>query len=261
MLREMVAWIEPLTVEMPLVLILEDVHWSDYATLDLVAWLARRQEPARLLLVGTYRPVEVMTRGHPLRDVQQALQMHGHCAELPLAFLSEAAVAEYLTRRLPGYQEPAALARIIHQRTDGNPLFMVHVVEELLTQGRVVEQQGCWVLHTTPDADVVRAPEGIRQMLALQLDRLPLAAQRLLEAASVAGVAFAAARRVRLHQRIGERLEEAYGAQAGDMAAELAMHFEQSRALPGQSIICSRRLRMRHGATPIVRRLPTLPRG
>ena len=294
MLREMAAWIEALTVETPLVLVLEDVHWSDYATLDLVAWLARRQEPARLLLLGTYRPVEVMTRGHPLRDVQQALQMHGHCAELPLAFLSEAAVAEYLTRRLPGYQEPTALARLIHQRTDGNPLFMVHVVEELLTQGRVVEQQGCWVLHTTPDADVVRAPEDIRQMLALQLDRLPLAAQRLLEAASVAGAAFAAAsvaagvasdvvtteehcerlaqrqqflrpagtvtwpdgtvtgryefihamyqnvvyqqiaaaRRVRLHQRIGERLEEAYGAHAGDMAAELAMHFEQGRDYP-----------------------------
>ena len=65
MLREMAAWIEALTVETPLVLVLEDLHWSDYATLDLVAWLARRQEPARLLLVGTYRPVEVMTRGTP----------------------------------------------------------------------------------------------------------------------------------------------------------------------------------------------------
>jgi hypothetical protein len=65
----------------------------------LVAWLAQRQEPARLLLVGTYRPVEVLTRGHPLRGVQQALQMHGHYTELPLSFLSEAAVAAYLTRR------------------------------------------------------------------------------------------------------------------------------------------------------------------
>jgi len=294
MLRELAAWIEVLTVETPLVLVLEDLHWSDYATLDLVTWLARRQEPARLLLLGTYRPVEVLTRGHPLRDVQQALQMHGHCAELPLAFLSEAAVTEYLTRRWPGYQEPAALARLIHQRTDGNPLFMVHVVEELLTQGRIVEQQGGWVLHSTPDADVVRAPEGLRQMLALQLERLPLDDQRLLEAASVAGATFAAAsvaagvasdevaieehcerlaqrqqflrpagtvtwpdgtitgryefihalyqsvvyqrmaaaRRVRLHQRIGERLEEAYGDHAGDLAAELAMHFEQSRDYP-----------------------------
>src|SRR5262249_2406458 len=67
MLREMAAWIETLTVETPLVLVLEDGHWGDYATLDLVAWMARRQEPARLLLVGTYRPVEMRTRGQPLR--------------------------------------------------------------------------------------------------------------------------------------------------------------------------------------------------
>jgi len=273
---------------------LEDLHWSDYATLDLVAWLARRQEPARLLLLGTYRPAEVLTRGHPLRDVQQALQMHGHCTELPLAVLSETAVAAYLTRRLQGYQEPAALARLIHQRTDGNPLFMVHVVEELLTQGGLVEQQGGGVLHPAPETGVVQAPAGIRQMLALQLARLPLADQRLLEVASVAGAAFAAAsvaagvardevateehcerlaqrqqflqpagtvtwpdgtvtgcyefihalyqnvvyhqiaeaRRIRLHQRLGERLEEAYGVHAGDMAAELAMHFAQSRDYP-----------------------------
>src|SRR5262252_8113861 len=150
MLREMAAWIEALTVETPLVLVLEDLHWSDYATLDLVAWLARRQEPARLLLVGTYRPVEVMTRGHPVRGVQQALQLHGHCAHLPLACLSETAVAAYLRRRVPGSQKPAALARLIHQRTDGNPLFMVHVVEELLTQGGLVEPQGGGVLHPAP---------------------------------------------------------------------------------------------------------------
>jgi predicted ATPase len=65
MLREMAVWIEALTVEMPLVLVLEDLHWSDDATKSSVAWLARRQEPARFLHLGTYRPVEVLTRGHP----------------------------------------------------------------------------------------------------------------------------------------------------------------------------------------------------
>src|SRR5215831_10443032 len=74
-------------------------------------------------------------------------------AEVPLAFLRESAVAAYLTQRVPGYQESAVLARIIHQRTDGNPLFMVHVVEELLTQGRVGEQEDSGVLDTRPEAD------------------------------------------------------------------------------------------------------------
>jgi predicted ATPase len=65
MLREMAEALEALTVEWPLVLVLEDLHWSDSATLDLVSFLARRRQPARLLVVGTYRPVEVIIRELP----------------------------------------------------------------------------------------------------------------------------------------------------------------------------------------------------
>ena len=79
-----------------LVLWLEDLHWSDAATLDLLAALARRREPARLLIVGTYRPAEALASGHPLGAVQRELHGHGLCTELPLGWLSEAAVAEYV---------------------------------------------------------------------------------------------------------------------------------------------------------------------
>ena len=60
MVRELAELLDTLTADMPLVLILEDLHWSDHATLDVLAILARRREPARLLLLGTYRPVDVM---------------------------------------------------------------------------------------------------------------------------------------------------------------------------------------------------------
>ncbi len=73
-------------------LVLEDLHWSDVSTLDLLSMLARRQEPARLLIIGTYRPVEVLTRDHPLKGIKQELQLHGQCEELALDFLSEEAV-------------------------------------------------------------------------------------------------------------------------------------------------------------------------
>jgi predicted ATPase len=66
MLREFAELIETLTLETPLILVLEDLHWSDHATLDLVALLARRRAPARLLLLGTYRPVELIVQQHPL---------------------------------------------------------------------------------------------------------------------------------------------------------------------------------------------------
>ncbi len=66
MLREMTQAFEALSAEKPLVLLLEDLHWSDFSTLELIAAIARRSESARILIVGTYRPVEILTKDHPL---------------------------------------------------------------------------------------------------------------------------------------------------------------------------------------------------
>ena len=131
MLREMAEAIEALTTEVPLVLALEDLHWSDHSTLNLMAYLARRTQPARLIVIGTFRPVDVIASGHPLQAVKHELEMHQQCTEVALAFLSEAAVAEYLACRFPDRQLPAELPRAIHTRTEGNALFMVNVVDEL----------------------------------------------------------------------------------------------------------------------------------
>src|SRR5215510_6500363 len=123
MLRELAEALEVVTAAQPLVLVLEDLQWSDHATLDLLAWLARRREPARLLLVGTYRPVEVIVRAHPLQAVHQDLRLHGQCADLPLEGLAETAVAAYLAARFPGSAVATALGGVLARRTDGHPLF------------------------------------------------------------------------------------------------------------------------------------------
>lgn len=73
MLRELAEAVEVLTAERPLVLVLEDLHWSDVSTLDWLAYIARRREPARLLVLGTYRPVDVIVRSHPLHQVKHEL--------------------------------------------------------------------------------------------------------------------------------------------------------------------------------------------
>ena len=101
MLREMAEALEALTSETPLALVLEDLHWSDYSTLDLVSYLARRRKPSRLLLVATYRPVEVALSDHPLKGVKQELQARRQCEELPLEYLGQEAIGEYLSRRFP----------------------------------------------------------------------------------------------------------------------------------------------------------------
>lgn len=99
MLRELAEAIEAYAAERLLLLVLEDLHWSDVSTLDLIAYLARRREPARLLVIGTYRPVEGLGKEHPLRTMSQELHLHRDCTELRLEFLTEAAVSQYLLQR------------------------------------------------------------------------------------------------------------------------------------------------------------------
>jgi predicted ATPase len=102
MLRELAEALEVLTTERPLVLWLEDLRWSDVSVVDWLSFVACRRAPARLLIIGAYRPVEVIVNNHALRAVKQELHLHGQCNELPLSFLMEEHVTTYLARRFAG---------------------------------------------------------------------------------------------------------------------------------------------------------------
>ena len=192
MLRELAEALEIIMADTPLVLVLEDLHWSDYATLDLLAVLARRREAARLLVLGTYRPTDVLVQGHPLHTVVHELRLHGHCAALPLGLLSDAAVEAYLAARFPDQSLPTGLVPWLSRRTEGHPLFLVNMVEHAVAQGWVCAGAGVW------DGPAARAegtgdiPETLRQLIERQLAHLGDEAQRLLAAGSVAGLEFTA---------------------------------------------------------------------
>lgn len=193
MLRELAEALEALTTECPLLLVLEDLHWSDASTLAWLGFIARRREMARLLVLGTYRPVEAIVANHPLRTLTQELRGHGQCVELPLDYLSEAAVVTYLAKRFTGRDLPAELARMLHQRTDGNPLFLVTLVDTLVRQGVLEEGRAGWCLPGGLDAVTIGVPENLRQLIEQHLEQVSSEEQTILEAASVAGVAFSAA--------------------------------------------------------------------
>jgi DNA-binding winged helix-turn-helix (wHTH) protein/predicted ATPase len=190
MLREMGEALDLLASKVPLVLILEDLHWSDYSTLDLISYLATQRRPAQLMLIGTYRDVELNVSGHPLKAVKQQLLAKQLCKEMPLEYLTVAATRDYLTVRFPGNKFPAGLAELIHQRTDGNPLFMVNAVDYLLETGLILQTAGRWGLSIDIDNVEVGVPDNIRQMIERQIEHLGPEKQRTLEAASVAGVEF-----------------------------------------------------------------------
>jgi tetratricopeptide (TPR) repeat protein len=185
MLREMVDFVEGLAAAArPLVLVLEDLHWSDHSTIDLVTALARRSEPNHLLLVVTYRPQDAAAAGHPLHRVARELSLRGHAVELAAPPLSAEAVARYLE----GRDVPAsdAIAAALHTRTRGNPLFLEKVVDAWRDQGFDGEGAGA-------DALLGRIPETLRELVEGQLLALGGDERDVLEAASVAGVEAAGA--------------------------------------------------------------------
>jgi DNA-binding winged helix-turn-helix (wHTH) protein/predicted ATPase len=193
MLRELAEAVETLTAERPLLLVLEDLHWSDVSTLDWLAYVARRRQMAALLVVGTYRPAETEGGAHPLRGVMQELQLHGHGLELPLPFLPETGVATYLAQRFGTTDLPAALARMLHQRTAGNPLFLAAVVDALVHQGWLQERPTGWMLVGDLKTVALEVPASVRQFVEQQFEQLDQAERMVLEAASVVGVEFTAA--------------------------------------------------------------------
>jgi DNA-binding winged helix-turn-helix (wHTH) protein/predicted ATPase len=196
MLRELAEAVEALTADQGLILTLEDLHWSDVSTLTWLSFLAQRRESARLLVIGSYRPVEVLGNEHPLRVVAQELLTHRQGAELRLGMLSEAAVGEYVTQRLSEKASDRAalshLARAIHQRTEGNPLFMVNVVDALMAHKGKDENDDDQLSLQPEDVRTV-VPVDLKQMIERQIERLSQQEQQILEVASVVGAEFTAA--------------------------------------------------------------------
>jgi predicted ATPase/DNA-binding winged helix-turn-helix (wHTH) protein len=193
MLRELAEGLEALSAERPLVLVLEDLHWSDASTVEALALLARWREPARLLVLGTYRPVDLIVHDHPLKRLKQELAAHGQCVEVPLSELSRQAVAVYVEQRGVALEASAGVSALVYRRTEGHPLFMVHMLDYLAHQDLLrAPDQGAagGAAERTLDEAV---PPGLRQLLDAQVERLAAEEQQVLEAGSVAGVEFVVA--------------------------------------------------------------------
>jgi predicted ATPase len=287
MLREFAELVEELASSRPLVLCIDDLHWSDDSTLSLLELLARRDDPAQFLLIGTYRPAEATRARQPLEAMAQDLKIRGQCRVVRPGLLSSNAVQCLIDRALPGIAADQPLVDTVHQRTGGNPLFVLALIDHWKATSAVVLQPDGW----RAVADFIElgngVPESLTAMIHQKLEKLSPDEQQLLEAASVAGREFVASvlasglgwteedtelrcatlarevtfirdagvmewpgggvaarfsfihalyreavhqrvpagRRSRLHRRIGEELEKAYGAEADANANQLARHF------------------------------------
>jgi tetratricopeptide (TPR) repeat protein len=191
MLREIAEALEALSIDAPVVLTLDDLQWSDPSTIDLVAMLARRREPARLLVVASYRRSELPANS-PLLRIADDLIAHRTALSLRLEPFDEAGLAVFLAQRFPRHAFPSELAATVHRATGGSPLFVATLVEDLLARGMIRETEKGWELTTDVAQVAAQRPDGVRRLIDMQIDRLGAAQQRILEAASVAGITFTA---------------------------------------------------------------------
>ncbi len=185
-LREMGEFLDRYTEQRPLLLVTEDLHWSDRATIQLIDYIARRRSSARLMWLATFRLAEVVALDHPLNPLRRELRLHGLCEEIVLDPFSGEEVAEYLAQRAPSIVADEAFVRALQERTDGLPLFVASVVSELAARA----MQGSE--GTVPAVQVARmaVPENLAAIIDRYIASLGDEHRVMLSAAAVCGVEF-----------------------------------------------------------------------
>ncbi len=253
----------------PLVLVLDDLHWADEPSLLLLKFVARQVSDSGLLVVGTYRDVE-LGRHHPLaRTLAELAEIQGS-RRVQLRGLDTDAVERFI-EMTAGIEPPLGLAAAVHEQTEGNPFFLTEVVRLLVSEGNLEgAAAGSWELAI---------PQGVREVVGRRLDRLSEEANEVLTMAAAVGREFdldvlegvngkprdelvaaieqaidgqvvseaaraqgrysfshalvretlyaelTGPRRIEVHRRIGEALEQLHGSDPDPPVAELAYHF------------------------------------
>ena len=169
------AILRRLAADAPVVLVLDDLHWADAATVGLLRSVARVAKQLPLLVVGTYRDTD-LDRRHPLAEALPLLRREVEPTRLALVGLDARAVQDLLAR-LADHEVPAAFAELLTRQTAGNPFFLREMLLHLVEVGTLRLEDGVWVAAE----DLATAiPEGIREVIGRRVSQLSEEAQSLL---------------------------------------------------------------------------------
>ena len=192
---EICAALEEIAKNAPVLLIFEDIHAADDATLQFLSALARRNAGAKLMVLATCG-VSGKTAHNGLRAIQQDLQLHRLATEIAVGALSRTAIAGLLSHELKVDELPRGLAAFVHQRSQGNPLFAMAILEHLLAEQHLVRTESGsgagWELRSSFAEIESGVPAGLAQVIECEMERLTPAEQSVLEAGSLMGITFPA---------------------------------------------------------------------
>jgi DNA-binding NarL/FixJ family response regulator len=167
----------------PTAVFLDDLHWADAASLELLPALARELAGEPVALIGAYRSDD-LPRGHPLRRVRTELRREGRLREVVIDPLDRAETAA-LAARVLGGPLGSRLAALLYHRTQGLPFFIEELAAALVDSHRLTEGPGGWALADAGEAPI---PDTLRDAVLLRADGLSDAGREALEVAAVLGL-------------------------------------------------------------------------
>jgi len=184
------SFLRAVAEEMPVAVLLDDLHWADGASVKLLLHLARHTRGDRVLLLGTYRDVELGPPGAlrvPLARALVDLNRERLVERVSVHRLDQKGTAELIVATMGDIEVSPELAALVHRGTDGNPFFIQEVVRALVDRGEIYREGGRW---TYRDIRSFQAPETVRAAIGERLARLPAEIQAVLYRASVLGQTF-----------------------------------------------------------------------
>ena len=188
--REFATLLHEMSHQRPVLVFLDDLHWADVSTVDLLSYLATRLDSIRILVVITYRPADLLLAEHPFALLRLELQGRGLCREIDLPFLDRFDVDSYLAQEFPEHLFPADFASLIYRKTEGNPLFMVNVLRDLNARGIIARQRDRWSLVESVPVIEREMPESVKSLIQRMIAKLDKTEHDLLTVASVQGYQF-----------------------------------------------------------------------
>lgn len=253
------AFVSQLCLARPCLLVVEDAHWADEASLALLRFLARRLRTERLMLVSTYREVE-LDESLPFQDVLLSLQRERLATRIKLGRLDRQATDKLLTALL-GEPTPQEFLDRIYQETEGNPFYIEEVCKALVESGKLDFSGGSW---SQARLDALEVPQSIRITIQARLSKLPVESQDVLRLAAILGREFdyelLAAACEQKEEALISALEQALQAQLiEDISGAKGGTFRFVHALIPMTLVDSlsglRRRRLHRQAAEVIERL------
>jgi class 3 adenylate cyclase/tetratricopeptide (TPR) repeat protein len=205
--RAVTAFLGAISEIIPAALLFDDLHWADGSSVDLLQHLARHTRSSRILLLGTYRDVDVQ-RHHPLSRALRDLSREHLLERIQLHRLEQGETAALIAATMGEAEVAPALAWLVYQGTNGNPFFVDEVLRALVDRGDLYRQNGRW---ESREIEEIEVPVSVREAIGERLSRLSETAQKILLEASVLGQTFSFDELQALGSRTEEEVEDALG--------------------------------------------------